>query len=95
MTDLYQTSSGSEGGQPDGSGSHQNGSINLSSSEVERSAQLQVKPFQGFKGHSKKSEEIGTGGGGPRELRGFQTRPGDRGVLSLFASPQLDARARL
>ena len=47
MTDLYQTFSGSEGDQPGGSGSHQNGSINLSDSEAERSAQL-FATFTGF-----------------------------------------------
>jgi hypothetical protein len=45
MSGLYQLSDGSEGAQPDGSGSHQNGSINLSDSEDERSAQL-LSAFQ-------------------------------------------------
>ena len=42
MPALYQLSDGSEGAQPDGLGSHQNGSgsINLSDSEAEQSAQL-------------------------------------------------------
>ena len=47
MSALYQLSDGSEGAQPDGSGSHQNGSINLSDSEAERSAQL-LSAFPGF-----------------------------------------------
>ena len=47
MSDLYQLSDGSEGAQPDGSGSHQNGSIHLSDSEAERSAQL-LPTFTGF-----------------------------------------------
>ena len=40
MSALDQLSDGSEGTQPDSSGSHQNGSINLSDSEAKRSAQL-------------------------------------------------------
>ena len=49
MSALYQLSDGSEGTQPDGSGSHQNGSINLSDSEAERSAQ-QLFAFSGLPG---------------------------------------------
>ena len=45
MSALYQLSDGSKGTQPDGSGSHPNGGINLSDSEAERSAQhLSVFP---------------------------------------------------
>ena len=47
MSVLYQLSDGSEGAKPDGSGSQQNGSINLSDSEAERSVQL-LSTFPGF-----------------------------------------------
>ena len=47
MSYVYQLSDGSEETQPDGSGSHQNGSIHLSDSEAERSAQL-LSVFSGL-----------------------------------------------
>ena len=53
--------------------------------------------FRDSKDTVKKQKQSGKKGIGSSESRGFQTKPGDRGVFSLFlfASPQLDARARL